>query len=156
MPTIVDKLIRQPTMQLASMQDIGGCRAVLDSIGEVRRVERRLRKNRPPLRQNDYISSPRSSGYRGVHVIVLYDDRSIEVQLRTRVMHEWAITVERLSGRLREDLKSGQGPPILLELLSGISEAMATEEEDLTVDPSMLDRMRELREQAVPYLRGGT
>jgi hypothetical protein len=40
--------------------------------------------------------------------------------------------------------------------LSVISEAMATEEEDLTVDPSMLDRMRELREQAVPYLRGGT
>jgi len=25
-PTIVDKLRREPTMQLASMQDIGGCR----------------------------------------------------------------------------------------------------------------------------------
>lgn len=27
-PTIVDKLVGEPTMQLATMQDIGGCRAV--------------------------------------------------------------------------------------------------------------------------------
>lgn len=43
-PTIVDKLVREPTMQLASMQDLGGCRAVLNSFDEVRRVQRRLSK----------------------------------------------------------------------------------------------------------------
>src|SRR5918996_6008591 len=31
-PTIIDKPSRGPTMQLATMQDIGGCRAVLASI----------------------------------------------------------------------------------------------------------------------------
>jgi putative GTP pyrophosphokinase len=88
-PTILDKLRREPRMQLATMQDIGGCRAVLDNLDEVRRVQRRLIKNRPVVKVNDYINEPRSSGYRGVHVIVQYDDRNIEVQLRTIVMHSW-------------------------------------------------------------------
>ena len=57
-------------MQLSSMQDVGGCRAVLASIAEVRRIQRRLSKNRPPLRVSDYIAEPRESGYRGVHVVV--------------------------------------------------------------------------------------
>lgn len=70
------------------MQDIGGCRAVLASIDEVRRVEARLRKSRPPVGYSDYVTTPRSSGYRGVHLVVVYDGRRIEVQLRTLVMHE--------------------------------------------------------------------
>lgn len=43
--TIIDKLDREPTMQLGNMQDIGGCRAVLATLDELRRVEKRLRKN---------------------------------------------------------------------------------------------------------------
>lgn len=147
-PTIVDKLARQPTMQLATMQDIGGCRAVLDSIDEIRRIERRLHRTRRVRRTSDYISSPRSSGYRGVHVIVEYDSRAIEVQLRTRVMHEWAIAVERFSGRLGEDLKSGRGPAPMLEWLSAVSEAMATEESGAVVAQEMLSRIDRLREGA--------
>jgi len=154
-PTIIDKLTREPTMQLANMQDIGGCRSVLDSIDEVRRVQKRLAKNRPPLRVADYIDAPRVSGYRGVHVIVAYDDRPIEVQLRTRVMHDWAITVERLSGRLAEDLKSGRGPQPVLDWLEAISEAMALEESGSAVDPALVSRLSELRALAVPFIRGG-
>ena len=72
-------------MQLANMQDIGGCRSVLRSIDEVRRVQRRLVRNRPPIRVTNYIDEPRDSGYRGVHVIVEYDGRAIEVQLRAGI-----------------------------------------------------------------------
>ena len=36
--TILDKLQREPTLDLSRMQDVGGVRAVLDSIDEVRRV----------------------------------------------------------------------------------------------------------------------
>lgn len=86
-PTILDKLVREPTMQLANMQDIGGCRALLNSIDEVRRVQHRLSKNRTPVRVSDDIADPRASGYRGVHVVVAYDHRPVEVQLRTQVMH---------------------------------------------------------------------
>lgn len=153
--TIVDKLVREPTMQLVSMQDIGGCRAVLNSIDEVRRVQRRLSRNRPPLRVSDYIAKPRSSGYRGVHVVVEYDNRPIEVQLRTQTMHEWAITVERLGGRLGVDLKSGLGPPPVLALLEAISEVMAIEEKGGAVSARALTRLGDLRQEAAPYLEGG-
>lgn len=155
-PTIIDKLTREPTMQLANMQDVGGCRVVLATIDEVRRVQKRLAKNRPPLRVSDYIAHPRDSGYRGVHVIVCYDERAIEVQLRTPVMHAWAITVERISGRLQADLKGGRGPQPLLELLEAVSEAMALEERGDPVDTELVGRIEELRQEAVPWLdRGG-
>jgi ppGpp synthetase/RelA/SpoT-type nucleotidyltranferase len=154
-PTIFDKLVREPTLALANMQDIGGCRAVLASIAELRRVEARLKKNRPPIGYNDYIEHPRASGYRGVHVVVAYDGRRIEVQLRTQVMHDWAITVERLSGRLGENLK-GDGAHAVQQLLAVISEAMALEETDMPVDGSLLETMARLREAAAPYLGGGS
>jgi putative GTP pyrophosphokinase len=155
--TILDKLTREPTMQLANMQDVGGCRAVFATINDLRRVEQRLRRNRPPLRYSDYITQPRASGYRAVHVVVGYHDmnhavRSIEVQLRTQVMHEWAITVERISGRLRDDLKSGQGPDDLLTFLATVSEAMAIEEVGRVVPDDLNRRIAQLRALAIPYL----
>ena len=157
--TIIDKLEREPKMQLSTMQDIGGCRAVLTSIGEVRRVQKLVIKNHvargngePLPRVYDYIEKPRRSGYRGVHIIVLYDERKIEVQLRTRVMHEWAITVERLGGRLHTDLKSGSGPEPVLDWLEAASEAMALEERGEVVDTALVERIATLREAALPYL----
>jgi ppGpp synthetase/RelA/SpoT-type nucleotidyltranferase len=157
MTTILDKLRREPEMALARMQDIGGCRAVLTSVGELRRVERRLKKNRVPLRVYDYITQPRDSGYRGVHVVVAYPDRtgvdrSIEVQLRTQTMHEWAIAVERLSGQRKIDFKSGAGPPEVLELLGAISEAMAVEERGDAVPAQLMERVKKLRTAALPFL----
>jgi len=165
-PTILDKLRREPTLALASMQDLGGCRAVVDSVDEIRRVQKRLVRsaerrlarvggNGRPVRVYDYITEPRASGYRAVHVIVEYDGRTIENQLRTQFMHEWAFTVERMSGRLRVDLKGGEGPKEVLDLMEAISEAMALEEAGKTVDSRLTERIGRLREAAVPYL-GGT
>lgn len=153
-PTLIDKLRREPNLALATMQDIGGCRAVLASVDEVRRVEARLKKNRRPVRVSDYIKEPRESGYRGVHVVVEYDGRRIEVQLRTQVMHAWAITVERASGRLRLDLKE-DGDHVLQRLFRAISTAMEVEEQGRVVDRELLDIMDELRTEAAPYLAGG-
>jgi len=147
-------------MALGRMQDIGGCRAVLDSIPEVRRVERRVQRAMSQrigraARVSDYIEQPRHSGYRGVHLIVIYDGRDIEVQLRTQTMHQWAIAVERLSGRIRGDLKGGRGPAELLEWLEAASEAMAIEEEGQVVDQERLDRLTELHRAALPWVSGG-
>jgi ppGpp synthetase/RelA/SpoT-type nucleotidyltranferase len=119
-------------------------------------VERRLKKNRPPVRISDYITNPRSSGYRGVHVVVEYPDRdgtdrAIEVQLRTKTMHEWAIAVERFSGRLNEDLKSGRGPAEVLAWLKAASEAMAIEEVGGVVPVATVAEITRLRQAAVPY-----
>jgi len=159
--TMLDKLTtRETTMQLANMEDVGGCRAILSNLDELRRVERRIKKNRPPSRVRDYIVNPRSSGYRAVHLIVSYGDRdgidrSIEIQLRTPVMHEWAIVVERLSGRMDVDLKSGRGPEPVLDLLEAISEATALEERGEPVDDELLERMTRLRGVALPLMGGG-
>lgn len=114
--TILEKLLREPTLDLSRMQDFGGCRAVVKTIPDLRRLEARLKKNRPPVGYADYIESPRSSGYRGVHVIVEYQDRQIEVQLRTTWMHEWALAAEHFSGVLGENLKRDGSHPIQLFL----------------------------------------
>jgi ppGpp synthetase/RelA/SpoT-type nucleotidyltranferase len=153
--TILDKLVRLPNLPLSTMQDIGGVRAVLNSIDEVRRVEARLKHNRPVVGYSDYISNPRRSGYRGVHVVVEYDSRQIEVQLRTRVMHDWAIAVERLSSRVGENLK-GDGDHAVQGFLAAASRAMALEELGGIVDSSTITEMDRLRAIADPYLRGGS
>lgn len=147
LPTIIDKLVREPTLPLSKMQDIGGVRAILRSVDEIRRVEARLRKRRPVVRVNDYIANPRASGYRGVHVVVEYSDRSIEVQLRTQAMHDWALTVEQLSSRFGTNYKMDGSSTIQL-LMAAVSEAMALEEEGSSVSEELLATMRRLRSDA--------
>lgn len=154
--TIVDKLGREPTMALARMQDIGGCRAILANIDELRRVEKRVRWRRPPVNVSDYISSPRASGYRAVHLVVTYDGRCVEIQLRTRLMHEWAVAVERFGGRMNEDLKSGRGPRKVIVWLEAVAGALALEDGGETVDSTFMDRIAQLRHDAMPYLAGGS
>jgi ppGpp synthetase/RelA/SpoT-type nucleotidyltranferase len=157
MATIVDKLHRHPTMDLSRMQDIGGCRAVVGSIGDLRRMERKLKHNRPPVVYDDYIVNPRASGYRAVHVVVCYEDqeridRRIEVQLRTPHMHAWAIAVERLSGRLDVDVKSGFGPREVQVWMALISEAMALEERGAPVPDGLRIKIGEARQAATPFV----
>lgn len=122
--TILDKLKREPTLDLSRMQDFGGCRAVVNDMAELRRLEARLVKNRKPVGYADYTVTPRSSGYRGVHVIVEYQERLVEVQLRTNWMHEWALSAEYYSGLLGENLKQDGSHPIQLFLASA-SDIMA-------------------------------
>lgn len=156
-PTILDKLRREPEMDLSRMQDFGGCRAVLENIDEFRSVQsrdsgahRRRTGNDPHIK--DYIATPKDTGYRGVHVIVFYDGRLVEVKLRTKVMHEWAITVERLSGRTGLGLKSADGPPELKEFFTYVSVLMAIDESGASADADMLNHMSTLRETALEFL----
>lgn len=90
-----------------------------------------------------------------MHLIVQYDERCVEVQLRTRIMHEWAVAVERRGGRIGSDLKSGRGPTPVLHLLEAIAEAMALEEQGKTVGDQLEEKMHRLREEAEPFLTGG-
>ncbi len=156
MTSILRKLDRKPRMAPASMYDIGGCRAVLVNIDELRRVEKRLAKNRPPLAKRDYIVNPQTSGYRSLHMMVEYDSRCIEVQLGTPNMHAWAVTVERLGGRLDFDLKASIGPEPVLSLLRAASEAMALEEAGKIVDTRLAMRIGQLQKEVAPLLQEGS
>lgn len=154
--TIIDKLTaREQTLALSGMQDIGGCRAILGSVEEIRRVEARLRKRRPVTRYKDYITDPRLSGYRGVHLVVKYDQRCVEIQLRTPLMHLWAITVERQSALVGENLKQ-DGSHAVQQLMSVMSRAMAIDEAGETIPSSLLEEIQRLRVQATPYLEKGS
>lgn len=152
-PTILNKLDREPGMMLGRMADIGGCRAVLRDIDEVRKVQRRYEDSDIVRRVRDYIDQPKPDGYRAVHVIVEYGGRSIEVQLRTQIMHEWAYTVEGMNSRFGLDVKAGNGPAAVSQWFQAVSEAMAIEESGMTVGDELLQRVATLKESAMPYLR---
>ncbi len=151
-PTILNKLEREPSLDLSRMQDIGGCRAILASIDEIKRVEARIRKNRKILGYADYIAAPRPSGYRGVHIVVEYDQRAIEVQLRTQPMHEWAITMEQIGGSLGMFLKTEGDHPVQA-LMSAVSQAMADQESGRISDEGLLSTIRHLRGLATQSLK---
>lgn len=150
--TILDKLRREPTLDLSRMQDIGGCRAVVSTIDDLRRLEERVRNGRIPVVGGaDYIVTPRKSGYRGVHIVVEYQDRQIEIQLRTEVMHAWALAAEGYSGRVGENLKQDGSHPIQL-FLATASEMMALSETGQEI-PNELRVLHEARRlDALPHL----
>ena len=106
---------------LARMEDIGGARVVFNNIEDLRRYEAHLdnawRGDKHKLKSRDYISEPKESGYRAVHKIVTRSERRIEVQLRTRSMHDWANSVERLGRDMGVELKVGQGSDAILNYL---------------------------------------
>lgn len=154
--TIMHKLVRYPRMQLHTMQDVAGCRAVLPDVDAVRAVQRRWTTGRYAgrvQRVDDYIVEPKASGYRGVHVIVVYDGRTVEVQLRSQAQHDWAYTVEQLGGQLGHALKMGEGPVELLGLLVVLADINEMESQGLTVPDSMMDRWTAARTAAAPFLK---
>ena len=155
-PTIIDKLLREPTLPLSRMQDIGGCRAILPTIPDIRAVQERLARPsraRELVAVSDYIEDPRDSGYRGVHLIMLYRGRIVEIQLRTPVMHEWAATVERLTDRFGEDYK-GAWHPFVGPFLAVVSEAMSIEESGGSVGASLVTEVDRQRIIMGRYLQG--
>lgn len=114
---------RERGMKLGGMQDIGGARYVFASIEELGKAEELLDAFVPMsfvrTRKYDYISEPKESGYRSVHYIYKYesDDEkyngiSIEIQIRTRLQHAWAMAVETASlisnATLKADLDNEQ------------------------------------------------
>jgi len=108
--TIVGKLQRYPDMKLSRMDDVAGCRLIFKSMRELYQFRdqfhearfRHVRRN--DLDKYDYIKSPKSTGYRGIHDVYSYDVNSpmgrplkgllVEIQYRTLIQHAWATTVE--------------------------------------------------------------
>ncbi|MEV8250307.1 RelA/SpoT domain-containing protein [Microbacterium sp. NPDC076768] len=71
LPSIERKLARFENSQLDTMQDLGGVRAVLADVDQVRAVEKLLlsRPGNHVLKQHDdYLSMPKDDGYRSVHI----------------------------------------------------------------------------------------
>jgi hypothetical protein len=102
------------------MQDIGGCRVVLANWAQVNKLYKAYIKSdlkHTLIDQDNYIKSPKPSGYRGIHLIYSYkSDRKetyngmkIEIQMRSQLQHAWATAVEIVGFFRRESLKSSEG-----------------------------------------------
>ena len=119
--SIIRKVKRlEGSIELKSMGDIAGCRCILDSDNEVYQLMRML-KNHPKLvineeGVNNYIKYPKKSGYKSIHMYVTidgYGKRKVEIQLRSKVHHDWATFVEVLDTVYKINVKEGlMGKPL--------------------------------------------
>ena len=95
--TIIDKLNRPHTpSKLATMYDIAGCRAVVNTMEELDMVCSimcaKATCDLDKTCKHDYVSRPKKSGYRGRHLIFVFEcipglNLFAELQLRTALQH---------------------------------------------------------------------
>ncbi|TXF77346.1 RelA/SpoT domain-containing protein [Chryseobacterium sp.] len=154
--SIVYKLDLNPQMGLGGMQDLGGYRAVLKDVKDLYKLKAILENTNHYNRyekRNDYVESPKTSGYRSIHYIYKYSSRvpeydnlKVELQIRTKLQHNWATAVETAEIITKTSLKSSQGPDEWLILFKIVSSLFAIKEnlpvleehEDMTMQELMV------------------
>ena len=141
MTSIIDKLRNNENMGLGGLQDIGGARFVFDDMENLIKCKEALETFAPTgftfVRSTDYIENPKSSGYRSIHYIYKYssdiqdyDGLKIELQIRTRLQHSWAMAVETASLISRTSLKANiEDGNIWREFFKLVSSIFAIKEE---------------------------
>lgn len=134
---------------LRQLQDLGGCRAIVPDIGNVRLLSAEIIDKLPHTlkRQDHYMNKPRDSGYRSHHIVFAfnprdrteagYEGRLIELQIRSRLQHSWATAVEAVGLYRSENMKAGEGDKDWLRLFELMSlEFAATENCEYAKDGS--------------------
>lgn len=136
LPSIINKLQRIKGMNLARMQDIGGLRAVVTTLPQLRTLHLEYKTTvftHTLVSEYDYVDKPKASGYRSVHLVYKYklrnkspyDGLQLELQLRTKLQHAWATAVETMGTFLQHSLKSSEGPDEWLDFFALVSSAFA-------------------------------
>ena len=138
--SITGKIQRFPEMQLYKMQDLGGCRVIVDTIEQVYNAIDRYKFSRIRhilKREYNYIANPKESGYRSYHMVYQFHSESkdtynknmfIEIQFRTKLQHMWATAVEMMGIYTKSNLKSSQGDYDILRFFTLVSSLFAIEE----------------------------
>jgi ppGpp synthetase/RelA/SpoT-type nucleotidyltranferase len=141
-PSIISKLNREEGMKLDRMEDIAGCRIVASTLNHAYKIKEKILAGRTRnilYRERDYIQTPKASGYRGIHLIYKYNGSkkeyqgiALELQIRSKLQHAWATTVEVVGTFTGEALKASRGNEDWLEFFKLASEAFAnTESQDI-------------------------
>lgn len=127
------------------MQDLGGCRAIVNTVATVKKLvniyeESTIKHKLDHI--DDYISKPKTTGYRGIHLIYryyttynreAYNGLKIEIQLRSALQHAWATAVETVGTFTKQALKSSQGEKDWLRFFSLMGTEIALREHSPTV-----------------------
>ena len=114
--SIVSKIRRPGTnFELGTLDDIGGCRLIVPSVEDLYQAKSHLAQAlRVPERKiKDYVENPANSGYRSCHLLTQRTTADgtyrVEVQIRTKLQHVWATTVEVADTIYGTQLKSPAG-----------------------------------------------
>ena len=120
LPSILNKLSRLSS-RLSQMQDIAGLRVIVETTEQARLFHKNLVRHHSNheviLPPTDYIENPKESGYRSIHQIFEYRNKSheelntlkVEVQIRSLLQHSWATAVETLGAIEHSSFKTGDG-----------------------------------------------
>ena len=95
--TIINKVIREPEMNLYRMGDIAGIRLILENDTEVYKALELIQEQfEQSGKIRDYIENPKKIGYRGIHIYIKDKEfgKRIEIQIRTSSHHNWSTLVE--------------------------------------------------------------
>lgn len=135
--SITGKIERFPYMSLYRMQDLGGCRVIVDTIDQAYEAVNRYKNSRIRhilKREYDYIQNPKDSGYRSYHMVYqFHSDKKetynknmlIEIQFRTKLQHIWATAVEMMGIYTKSQLKASMGDKDILRFFVLISSVFA-------------------------------
>ena len=118
--SIKKKLQRFEQMQLKNMQDIGGIRVVVTTLEQVNSIFNTLAQevyfhnNGQFIKFDNYIEKPKDDGYRSLHMVGKFntddhDERKIEFQIRTKLQHSWATSLEIVDIFTGQNLKGNAG-----------------------------------------------
>ncbi|MDO8420720.1 MAG: RelA/SpoT domain-containing protein [Parvibaculum sp.] len=148
--SIEAKLQRFPGMALGRMQDIGGCRAIVQTTDQAYSLWQAYKDSGIKHKLDsvdDYIARPKESGYRGIHLIYkynsdkkvpsIYNGLNIEIQIRTKLQHAWATAVETVGTFLQQALKSSQGADDWLRFFALMSSVIAIREKSESLVPNV-------------------
>jgi len=161
-PSIINKLQRFGTMRLARMQDIAGLRAIVKQVKSVRVLEKCYKESNFShnlVSQKDYITHPKISGYRGIHLVYRYNNTvapeynglQLELQVRTKLQHAWATAVETIGTFLDQSLKSSEGAEEWLDFFALTSSAFAHLEKSPPVPQYSSISIRETYEKVLSW-----
>ena len=135
--SIIGKIERYPDMNLYRMQDLGGCRVIVNSIDQVYSTLNKYKNSRVRhvlKRENDYIKNPKLSGYRSYHTVYQFHSDTketynnnllIEIQFRTTLQHTWATAVEMMGIYTKSQLKASLGDEDILRFFALVSSVFA-------------------------------
>jgi ppGpp synthetase/RelA/SpoT-type nucleotidyltranferase len=153
-PQILRKL-RRFSVRLTQLQDIGGCRIIVQTNADVDRLlsflnDKVAADGRITLgRATDYRERGRDdSGYRAVHLILERSGLKLELQIRSRIQHYWAESIERTSVIYGHYLKELDGDPVVVNYFKELSDLFYEIESGRTPNTQHKLTVARVREEA--------